>query len=138
MSVPFEKEYEDVLQNIEHTIVSAYREEPEISDWTVETALDGLTKTYLAEMRGRTPPRLRLDDREQALYDRLQTMCEWRLGRSPMTLEDEQGNPVETDIPPITLDEIIACLKRIQLSVKRWHKQGGRRGYLEFVSQYVM
>lgn len=137
MRVPFEKEYEDVLQNIEHAIVSFYREDREISDWTVEVALDGLIRTYLTEERGRTPPKLRLDAREQELYNRVRAMCEWRLGRIPVTVEDEQGNPIELDIPAIRLDEIIACLKRVRLSVKRWHKQGGRRGYLEFVSAYI-
>jgi hypothetical protein len=38
---------------------------------------------------------------------------------------------------PKTLDEIVACLKRVRTSVKRWHKSGGRRGYLDFVSQYI-
>ena len=38
---------------------------------------------------------------------------------------------------PKTPEEILACLKRVRTSVKRWHKSGGRRGYLDFVSQYI-
>ncbi len=32
---------------------------------------------------------------------------------------------------------MIACLKRIRSSIQLWNKEGGRRGYLNFVSQFV-
>jgi hypothetical protein len=38
---------------------------------------------------------------------------------------------------PITIDEIILCLKRVLKSVKRWNEDGGRQGYLDFIIQYV-
>ena len=45
-----------MLQNIEFAIVSTYRERPdEISDWSVEAALDALIRAYGAEHTGRTP-----------------------------------------------------------------------------------
>ena len=46
--------------------------------------------------------------------DSVQEMCEIRLGHSQ--LEDEEGKVV-LDIGDITLDEIVACLKRIKSSV---------------------
>jgi len=135
MTIPFEQEYEDVLQNIEFVIVSVYREHPEITDWTVETALDGLVRVYQAEGLGRAAPKLRLSEQEQQVFDRVRAMCEWRMGREWLTVEDNQ--PVLPEMPTKTLDEISACLKRIRTSVKRWNKSGGRRGYLDFVSQYI-
>ena len=70
MSIPFEEQYEDVLQNIEFTIVGVYREQPdEISDWSVEAALDALIQHYSAQVTGRTPRAARLSDGEQAIYD---------------------------------------------------------------------
>jgi len=33
--------------------------------------------------------------------------------------------------------EIIACVKRIQKSARRWNKVGGRQGYLQFASDYI-
>jgi hypothetical protein len=135
MPVPFEQEYEDVLQNIEFAIVGAYRENPDVSDWSVEAALDGLIRAYQAEASGRTAPALRLSELEQRIYDRVHAMCEWRLGRERLLTDDEQSAMPE--IAPKTLEEIVACLKRIHTSVKRWHKSGGRRGYLDFVSQYI-
>jgi hypothetical protein len=136
MSVPFEQQYEDVLQNIEFAIVGVYRENRELSDWGVETALDGLLRTYQAEVRGRSAPKLRLSELEQQVFDRVRAMCEWRMGREQLTTED--GQPFAKEMTPITLDEAIACLKRVRKSVDHWHKSGGRRGYLDFVSRFIL
>ena len=136
MSISFEEQYEDVLQNIEFEIISSYRERPEeISDWSVEAALDALIRAYGAEHTGRTLRPARLSEAEQAIYDRVKGMCEWRLGRAQ--IEVEQGSPILPATALNTLDEIVACLKRVRTSVKRWHKSGGRRGYIDFVSRYV-
>ena len=136
MSIPFEEQYQDVLQNIEFAIVSAYRERPEeISDWSVESALDALTRAYGAEHTGRTLRPARLSEAEQLIYDRVRSMCEWRLGHQQ--LQAEEGSAILQEMEPKTLDEIVTCLKRVRTSVKRWHKSGGRRGYLDFVSQYI-
>ena len=137
MSIPFEQEYEDVLQNIEFAIVNTYRERPEeISDWSVEAALDALLRAYGTEHTGRMMRPARLSEAEQTIYDRVKRMCEWRLGREQLLVED--APPAMREIEPKTLDEIVACLKRVRSSVKRWHKSGGRRGYLDFVSKYVL
>jgi hypothetical protein len=136
MRRPFEEQYEDVLQNIEFAIVGVYRERPEdVSDWSVETALDALMRVYQAERTGRTPPTARLSEVEQQIYDRVRAMCEWRLGRTQ--LEVEGGQALLAEMEPKTLDEIQACLKRVRTSVKHWHKSGGRRGYLDFVGRYI-
>jgi hypothetical protein len=136
MSIPFEEQYQDVLQNIEFAIVSTYRERPdEISDWSVEAALDALIRAYGAEHTGRTLRPARLSEAEQMIYDRVRGMCEWRLGREQLLAE--QAPAILQEIETKTLDEIVACLKRVRTSVKRWHKSGGRRGYLDFVGRYV-
>ncbi len=136
MTVPFEERYQDILQNIEFAIVSTYRERSDdISDWSVEAALDALTRAYGAEHTGRTLRPARLSEAEQAIYNRVKGMCEWRLGREQ--LQAEGAPAILQEFEPKTLDEIVACLKRVRTSVKRWHKSGGRRGYLDFVSRYV-
>jgi hypothetical protein len=38
---------------------------------------------------------------------------------------------------PKTLDEIVACLKKLHNSARKWNKSGGRRGYLDFVVKYI-
>ena len=62
-------------------------------------------------------------------------MCEFRLGREDLAAGSGPGPDFSPT--PISVDEIIVCLKRIQKSVKMWGKRGGRRGYLSFVEQYV-
>ena len=64
-------------------------------------------------------------------------MCEWRLGRGEPPV-DEPSKVPSPGPKPITVDEIILCLKRILKSVKRWNKEGGTQGYLNFIVQYVM
>ena len=136
MTVSFEEQYQDVLQNIEFAIISTYRERPEeISDWSVEAALDALIRAYGAEHTGRILRPARLSEAEQAIYDRVRRTCEWRLGREQLL--SDQAPALLSEMQPKTLDEILACLKRVRTSVKRWHKAGGRRGYLDFVGRYV-
>ena len=131
----FEEKYQDVLQNIEFAIITVYRQHAELTDHDVETVLSEVIRGYQAEQRQRavTPPSL--NDLRQQLYDGVKMMCDWRLGRAELSRDSDQG-----DLPsptPVTVEEIVACLKRIRKSVKRWTKQGGRQGYLKFVEQYI-
>jgi hypothetical protein len=56
------------------------------------------------------------------------------MGRKSPLVPAELG-PAPTD--PNTLDDIGACLRRIQKSIDFWNKRNGRQGYLSFVAQYV-
>jgi hypothetical protein len=135
-SLPFEERYEDVLQNIEFGIIQAYHNHPEMTDWEALTAIEALLRMYRAEAKGRQARTPSLDPLAEEVYDLVETMCEWRLGRErPFTKKD--GGPVELPVEPITLDEVMACLKRVRKSINRWHRRGGRQGYLTFVSQFV-
>jgi len=132
----FEEEYQDVLQNIEFAIVNTYHQLPDMVDYDVETVLSALIRTYQAEQSGRPVTIRPLNELRQELHDRVKLMCDWRLGRAELTREDQSKNlPTPRTV---TLDEIIACLKRIRKSVQRWTKQGGRQGYLTFIDQFIV
>jgi hypothetical protein len=129
-----ENQYFDVLQNIEFAIVEEFRRDPAILDLNVREAVNVLARQYESEEEGRTPPRGQMTDRTRAVFDAVRTVCEWRLGRP--------CGPVPTtkdDLPAadLTAAEMAACLKRIRKSVDRWSKEGGPRGYLNFVRQYI-
>jgi len=128
---PIEGKYPDVLQNIEFAIVTTYKEHREMSDYDVMRVLESVLDGYVAENSGRQPRNARLSDLEQLLMRTLRETCEWRLGRGHLA-----GTPSK-EITPITTDEIVLCLKRILKSVNRWNKAGGRKGYLDFIVQYV-
>jgi hypothetical protein len=125
----FEEQYEDVLQSLEFGIVSVYRQNPDMTDYAVARALEGVLIRYVAEQRGRIPRPFPLRDIERQVFDRVVGMAELRLGRASADAMPE--------VKHISLDELAQCLKRIEKSVQRWNKQGGDQGYLRFVSQYI-
>jgi lysyl-tRNA synthetase class II len=130
-----EEEYMDVLQNIEFGIVNVYRQHPDLTDWDTLDAIEALIHHYTAEARGRSRPPARLSELPQLVFDFAGDMCEWRLGRTQPFTQDDQ--PVELEMEPKTVPEIIACLKRIRKSIRNWTKRGGRQGYLNFISEYI-
>jgi len=130
-----EDEYLDVLQNIEFAIVSTYHDHPQIVDAHVSRALEAVIGSYRAEQAGHEPPEFSAAPVEAELYRAIRNVCEWRLGRiREEDLGDDQPGPAPE---PVTIDEILLCLKRILKSVNRWNKSGGQRGYLTFIVQYV-
>jgi len=124
---PFLQDNPDLLQNIEFSIVEAYRRNPAVTDFDVTDALDAITRQYGAEMAGRDPSTIPLDPRAMDVYTNARTICEWRLGRSTA------ASPVTT----VTLEETVAALRTIMKSVRRWSGRGGKRGYLDFVKNYL-
>lgn len=121
----------DVLQNIEFAIIQVYRADPALLDIDARDAIDALVRHYHAEEEQRTPPMMRLGERAQRVFLSVQKMCEWRLGRSLFpgdTVANEAGMPAS---------ELVKALREIQKSIPRWSRQGGRKGYLDFVSQYL-
>ena len=134
--LPFEKRYEDVLQNIECAIVQVYRDHPEMTDWEALAAVEALLRKYRAEARGRQAKPPSLNPPADEVYEFVEALCEWRLGRKT-PFADKEGTPLNLPVEPITLDELIACLKRVRKSINLWTREGGRRGYLTFVSQFI-
>ncbi len=125
-----EEEYMDVLQNIEATILSVYREHADLLDYDVDKVLNLLWTEYRREGINKPTPKPLLNANAQLVYDRVRQICEWRLGRTEMTAG---SGSVRVKPEPLSIDEILACLKRILKSIKLWNKEGGRQGYLYFI-----
>jgi len=130
----FEDKYLDVLQNIEMAIVSVYRGNHSLLDYDVDKVLNLIWTEYRNEKQGRTTPAPKLRDQARMVYDRVKQVCEWRLGRSG---EEKKGGWFKVKPEPLSVDEIMDCLKRIRKSVDLWNKQGGRQGYLYFVDNNI-
>ena len=127
MMTDFEQQYFDILHAIEQTIHNTHVQIPTLVDFQVNKVLEGLERTYTAEKRLRPAPNLRLNPEEKGLYDALWKVCGLYLGR-------------DTEVPlgtaqTITLDEMIACVKRIQRSVHLMRDKG-RQGYLTFIADF--
>ena len=130
-----EEEHADVLQNIEFAIVTTYRDVPSLMDANVMRALEALIDAYVAEKIGRPPRVGGLTSDEERVLNGMRAMCEWRLGRKPLTRED--GGEGFSPSQPQTVDVVLLCLKRILKSVKKWNREYGMRGYLDFIVNYV-
>jgi hypothetical protein len=132
----FEEQYEDVLHNLEFGIVQVYHRHPELVDWDAEAALNALMVFYNAQAQGKSAELRVLPSLQGEVARSVRVMCELHLGQG--SLLDENDQPVEFGLPPKTIEEIIACLKRIRKSIQRWNKGGGRQGYLNFIKDYVL
>ena len=79
------------------------------------------------------PPKINLTELSEPIYQAVKEMCEMRLGRNTVLTKNDE----KLELEPITLEVIIACLRRIEKSVEKWSKRFGKRGYLTFVKEYV-
>ena len=109
-----EDEYTDVLQNIEFGIMQVFRADRSLLDLDAKDAVAALIRHYRAEQEQHVPPELRLGEKAQRIFDSVLPFCEWRLGRESPSQPPELGPGPEV---PITLDEMVACLRRIQKSI---------------------
>ncbi len=125
--------YADVLESIETAIVTSYEEDASLLDLDVLDALDAVIRRYVAEVQARTPPRLSLAARATLVYEEVEHICEWRLGRASL---GEEGSPTMAS-EPIDLEVLLLCLKRVRKSVRFWNETAGRQGYLEYVSRFI-
>ena len=135
MADNFEEQYIDVLQNIESSLFSIYHKYPQMTDHGALYVVEALLKVYSGELQGRTTPVPKFQTHEQEACDSVRAICEWRMGRAQ--LKDEKGDESSPDITPITVEETVACLKRIKKSIEFWQKRGGRRAYAEYVGQFL-
>lgn len=63
MSPAFEKQYADVLQNIEFGIVRVHQANPDLLDYEADGALRALIAHYKAEVRGQVSPAVHLQQK---------------------------------------------------------------------------
>ena len=131
-----EDNYLDVLQNIEAGIVAVYRKNKQMLDYDTDAVVNTLIRDYQAEQKSGQPMQTaQNDDLKRLLYAAVREMCEWRLGRSELVQDGKEVDLIEED--GLSLEEMIACLKRIRKSIQNWTKKEGRQGYLNFVSEFI-
>jgi hypothetical protein len=129
-----EEAYLDVLQNIEVSIANEYVQNRSLKDHEALDAIQALVRQYAAEERGQIHiPGIYLASGARAVFDAARGMCEFRLGRSGDKSKVHLKGPA-----PISLNELLACLKRIGESIQHWTKLGGSRGYLEFITSALL
>lgn len=132
MLTEFEDRYLDVLQNIECSLLSLIKDHPELSDYDMLCIIEYSLAYYKFQRTGRLAiAQNKLTGVRQKIFEKVLSICEWRLGKSL---------PFGEKVPcgAITIEELLLCLKRIEKSIKFWTKQGGRKGYINFVAPRVL
>ena len=114
------EKFSDVLQKIESAIVGVYEDDPRLLDLDVIDALDSLIRRYAAEEQKRVPSKTRLSEPAGRVYAAAEQAC---------------GAVLSGDARR-TIGDVIACLKRIRKSVRLWYEEGGRQGYLNYVTEF--
>src|SRR5262245_41519629 len=88
----------DVLQNLEFTVVQAWREHPEMTDHVVGRAYEAAFERYRAEARGHQPKPPSVTGLDREVFDAISAVCESRLGR---------GEPLENEIKALPVPEMV-------------------------------
>ena len=127
--MPLTDEFEDVLKKIEHAVVEHWKQHDEMNNYNVMRAYEIATAHYHAIARGQTPKPESLKGLDASLYQAVHAACEARLNQ-PIQDSDSQSRF-------LTMEDLVACLRRLRKSVERWTKEGGRQGYLQFVAQFL-
>jgi hypothetical protein len=119
---------EDVLKTIETVVVHVSRDQPAMTNYTAMRAYEAAITHYHAIARQQQPKPASLTGPDLLVYEAVRTACEARLGR-PMS--------AESNAPALSHEDLVACLRRLKKSVEFWTEQGGRRGYLDFIAQFI-
>lgn len=132
--MPVQYEFPDVMQNIEFAIVGVFERNPDLADRDVLAAVDVLINVYSREGTKRERPTTGPPGTAKVVFQECRRVCEWRLGRQPLT----DGDPLDDELPgEITRKDMIRCLKTLRKSIRMWHSLGGRQGYLNYVSRFI-
>ena len=137
VSARVEEEYAAVLLGIETAVVSVACETPDLVDKNVLAAVDALIALYSTEIRRGRRSRAAPTGRSGVVYERCLLACEWQLGRGDGDIGEAPVGGRWRDEAELTVYELVRCLKRLRKSIRLWHKQGGRRGYLSYVRGFI-
>jgi len=109
------------------------RANPQLNDHVVDRAVEATFQYYRAKVRGHDPKPPALTGLDAGCHLTVNAACERLLTIGARPLEKStQGNTA-----PLSLAELVDCLREVHRSVRRRSQQGGRTGYLEFVRQFV-
>ena len=127
-----EEKYEDVLQNIEFSVVSFDRKFIPLKDEHCLKAYNFLKKKYIGEMRGWKLENAVIEDPiVEELVSAIIPYSDLRLGK----VEVQEPSVV---FKSIDYNAIIKCFERLSKSVNKWKTGKNSRRYIEFVSNFIV
>src|SRR5690242_8591494 len=106
MNANFEDQYLDVLQNIEWGLLATVKTQPELCDHDMLCVIEHTIAYYKSADKNDFLMGRKLTHSLQEIFQRVSSMCDWRLGARSMTADNE---PLTCE--PISVDELLQCLK---------------------------
>ncbi len=120
-----------ILQNLEFSVVTVWRNYSDMSDYAALRAYEAAFQIYRAEWRGHVPKPPALTGLDDTAFQSVKAMCESLLGRSTEPIAFPKS------IPPVTLEVLMDCQRELGKSVERHTKAEGRQGYLTFIDGFL-
>jgi hypothetical protein len=124
------EDHPDVLQNIESVVIDVSRSNSAMTNYTVMRVYDTAIAEYSALARQQPPKPANLTGLDATLFKAVREICEWRLGHAVNRDSDEK-------IKPLSVEDLVACLKKLRKSVDFWTRERGRQGYLECIKDFL-
>ena len=112
----FEIDNQERLATMEFAIAGCFGRHPDLTDHDVEEAINAVLPQFEPRNRDTSGRVARLNSLAREVYEKLLKAC------GVLEAPNEQ---------------ISACLKRIRKSVQFWRRDGGLRGYLNFINQNI-
>jgi len=115
------------------TLIDSYASTDEVSSICTCSKQSTTRRRFAAEAQGRTFKPRAGDERVHQLFTGLCGASEMLLGRESPDIHDRRTESFD----PISIDTLVQCLKQLERSVKLWSEQGGRKGYLSYIRQFL-
>ena len=126
-------DHPESLHLLESLVISFAEQDESLLDLHVIDAFDAARRWYRAEAEGRVFRPQLTDPRSNELFVGLRAAGAFLLGRSTSEIENTLEEPRE----PISVEALVQCFRQLEKSAKLWSEQGGRRGYLEYIAQFL-
>lgn len=121
------------LKELESTALRIWSGHGEMTDYTAGRAYDAAYQLYRARLRGHDPKPPALTGLDLETFNAVQGVCEKLLTAGAQPFK----GMLNRNLPPPTLEKLVEYLHELHRSVERHTKSGGRRGYLEFLKNYI-
>ncbi len=121
----------DVLQNLEFAVVEVWRAHPEMTDYVAGRAYEAVFQLYRSELRGHQPKPASSTGLDAITFESLKAMCEFRLGRASCPVAGPEK------IAPVSVEQLVDCLRELKKSTERHTVLEGRQGYLTFIDRFL-
>ncbi|MGH1435658.1 MAG: hypothetical protein ACRBG0_14520 [Lewinella sp.] len=127
------------MQSIESTVLEIREEFPKLLDGDVVFAFDQLVTYFQTLAKGKEAKEpLSSSDRRQALLDEILNVIEEReeLEADSSVVNNPEIKPNGNPIPSLPAF-YATCIKTLSKSVRLWSKEGGKTGYLNYISNFL-